>query len=673
MIQLKKSLIQLLLICSAAAAWAQQPRQAVYRDVFYEAAAEQIIFGNDSVVLAFDRRDGAWTMLQHTSQPGNLMGARTVPDFNVNGQWIFQARAVPLKDFVVDIDPYRKYVSMSLAWRVDDTYDLTAVYTLFPGEAVIQRRSILRVVRKQPQDVFKLEGFRFELPQIMLGEPSDCFVYAPGALHPALLPLPATPYGTLVNRQAIYFPSAPDMGFGLFCLENREQARVFATWMSTTGEASYTPYIKTNGQTLLLCHDNWRQQYLQQDVAVSSDPQVISLHASLKEALTHYHQTETPNDLNPAPGGDHTMLTIDAHRFPSGFKAVTSRLQRYKELGFTTVQLLIHRPGESAPMNPLKIDPALGTHADLKALVDNAHGCGLKVMFVLPLEGVGPATTTSIVQTALAALDAYDVDGYQIQGASFQKVSWSLNDRAPAYCTGHGFVSLISSIAQATRARKPGFILIVDSPGLAPYTLPVLHVNENPASIHTALSRLAAGDFTAADYQQHLSAIYRISGSGASRVLSIDAPEKNSTGSSSHSLPYFCLMAIHAFFGTPNVTLDPTGVKPAEEEYYKKIFQTKKKFAALRNSDVLLDAVRASDSNIFTGVRRSNTDAVLVVVNMSADTVRTNINIAPAVMPATRTLLFENVLTGAPVNGNIAKTGLQLTLPPYQVLVAPLK
>ncbi|MBT1709976.1 hypothetical protein KK062_17150 [Fulvivirgaceae bacterium PWU5] len=669
---LKKPLIQLLLICSAAAAWAQHPRQVVYRDVFYEAGAQQIIFGNDSIVLAFDRRDGAWTMLQHTSRPGNLMGARTVPDFNVNGQWIFQARAVPLKDFVVDIDPYRKYASMSLTWHIDDTYELTAVYTLFPGEAVIQRRSTLRVVRKQPQDVFKLEGFRFELPRIMLGEPSDCFVHAPGSLHPELLPLPATPYGSLVNRQAIYFPSAPDMGFGLLCLENREQARIFATWMSTTGEASYTPYIKTNGQTLLLCHDNWRQQYLQQDVAVSSDPQVISLRASLKEALTHYHQTETSNDRDPAPGGDHTILTIDVHRFPSGFKAVTSRLQRYKELGFTTVQLLIHRPGESSPMNPLKIDPALGTSADLKTLVDNAHGHGLKVMFALPLDGAGPAATLSVVQAALAGLDTYDVDGYKIQGASFQKVSWSLNDRAPAYCTGHGFVSLVSSIAQATRERNPGFILILDSPGLVPYTLPVLHVNESPASIHTALSRLAAGDFTAADYQQYLSAIYRISGTGASRVLSIDAPEK-SAGSSSYSPPYFCLVAIHAFFGTPDVTLDPTGVKPAEEEYYKKIFQTKKKFAALRNSDVLLDAVQASDPNIFTGVRRSNTDAVLVVINMSADTVRTNINITPAVMPATRTLLFDNVLTGAPVKGNIAKIGLQLTLPPYQVLVAPLK
>jgi glycosidase len=77
------------------------------------------------------------------------------------------------------------------------------------------------------------------------------------------------------------------------------------------------------------------------------------------------------------PGG-----SIDTgFRDVGGFQAFTARLDYVRGLGFNTLWLLPFWNGYVyAPVDYAKLDARLGTEADLKALVDRAHGLGMKVL-----------------------------------------------------------------------------------------------------------------------------------------------------------------------------------------------------------------------------------------------------------------------------------------------------
>jgi hypothetical protein len=366
---------------------AQENKEVLFQDIFWSKSSTEVLFGNDSVHLTFNLKDGSWTGLSRSSGSFNIMRVKTVPDFRINGTWMFQPQGEwPLDDFFVSLHPYRKEVTLTFVWNVDLSFKFEAHYTLRPSVSEVQRSVSLRRIDRKPLDVNRLEAFRFELPQLAVGESSDCSITVPGSFIGKKF-TSSIPYDSLRSTPPQYFASAPDEGFGLILLENKKLRQTVATWMSTYGETSYLPYIKGNGYTILASHDNLRSYNLLPGEKVDSDRQIIYLCKDAKEALRHYRNSEYGTNAIKKENRNTAILSLDPGRFTNGFNGITSRLNVFKELGFNVLRLQPHWKGSYSPSDPFEIAPGLGSNTDLLKLVKTAHSLGFKVLFTMSVYG----------------------------------------------------------------------------------------------------------------------------------------------------------------------------------------------------------------------------------------------------------------------------------------------
>ncbi len=184
-------------------------------------------------------------------------------------------------------------MTVSEGQSADDEFELTCSYTLFPGKNRIDRSA--KLVRNASYNNTSLsdrhmEVFRFILPGIVLGEPSECLVNVPGPWFPNTYVKPETPYPELKDR-SIGFHNAPDGGFGVLAVTNKERNITLASWLDTGGEVNYRPSLRGDGERISFIFDDYRAYRLFGRLAISSDTQRIELvKGSLPIALDKYRQ-----------------------------------------------------------------------------------------------------------------------------------------------------------------------------------------------------------------------------------------------------------------------------------------------------------------------------------------------------------------------------------------------
>lgn len=708
--------VLVLLVLFSLKTQAQIQFQPIYKDIFWSHSPEEIIFGNDSLRLILDVTDGSWTGLYSSGVSTNILRVKTLPDVIVNGKWmVAQPHPQSLRDFFVFIDPYRKNVTLNLTWILEEKYEFTAHYALTPYSAIIERAASLKKIKNTRYEKVRVGGFRFELPHIQVGESSDCTVSIPGLPPgPETSVPPSTPYDFLKSKQ-IHFPSTPDAGFGMIVIENEKLSKTIAVWIKTQGETNCASYIKGNGTSILFSHDNWRRYSLSNGMSITSDKQVIHVSHDRQQIYNHYRQNfGYPNPSSEHPQAEEmVILRISPAHFKGGIKEITAKLTQYKETGFNTISLMPHWKGTWSPVDPFEVDSSIGSKEQLQNLVNVAQGLGFKVLFTLSVRGFdigsprvkeqpemfyhnpdgtqaihGPSKSVLVDWSSIRYqryltdlvfhdLQFYNIDGYQVIGSAYKGPNWN-SIANPPYYSGSAVVELIRRTARAISGKKKGMIFLNESPGPIFHDHTMLSKDNGSESTQMLIEKIQTGKYTAQHYKQYLLQVYNLLPQPSNRVFTSRFYGASGTIGRDRTSLFFSIEALQAFFGIPEVLYETPQIttSPGEAlqlcDHYKKIFKIRGKYQELRSGAMLLNAVRASDQNVFSGIRKSSDHTTLVVVNLNPQVTPVELEINPELIGMHKSIRFQDVFDSKEIKTPVVKSKIITTLNPFQVLVGRL-
>ncbi|MBC7920717.1 MAG: hypothetical protein H7Z75_06455 [Ferruginibacter sp.] len=715
------------------------PKRPVYQDIYLIEQPNRLIFGNARLRLEINRTDGEWRSLTADSLPGNLLTpSAKLPslDFQVDGQRVREKAIGKVLRHQVSLDKMRNGASLEVVVNISASrgstaaanpagyaYELTCVYTLFPGEGRLNRSA--RLLRKAggPSAVAPaphFEGFFFRVPGAVLGRPADCVVDVPGPFFPKTYVRPRTPYDSLTNN-TVSFHSAPDAGFGILAVSNPSRRKTLATWMNTGGEVNYRPTLRGEDGRITLQHQDYRYYYLPENTVVQSDTHCLELvNGGLPEALARYQRmvTQTMPLDEQTVGWVPQMVLLEAYPkyFPGGIRGLTKKLPFYRKIGFNTLYLMPHWKGGYFPLDLFAVDPAVGTVEDLKEMVRTAHGLGMKVLFDMVIHGFSPespvvkerpdlfvrgeddqlalhptwkSVTTDwaspvyqqyMVNLVLHDLQTYDIDGYRVDAASYKGPGWDKNTQEPAYRSGTAAPELMRKMLQALREKKPEAVLLSEVFGPVFYSVSNLGHDNQTEAVQLLIEKMDRGEVNAADYQAHLANVFSALPPGANRVFFARNHDTSWFYHFNGYAPRFMAVeAIHAFFGIPEVFAgDPDhgphpDADPGVYAYYQKLFNLRKELPELASGAVLLREVAADNPRIFTGLREADGHLSLVVVSLSDKVENAVLTIQPGVDTGGAGLQLRDVLSGATAEGFLTNRRLTIQLQPFQVLVSRLR
>lgn len=708
---------------------------SAYEDIYFSRQARRLIFGNAKLRLEFDAINGNWLAFGAQALPESIIAsASKAMDFRLDGAWIVERHGATLLRHEVSVEKMRKAVTLRLVYGVrvkGETqnsrgvfdYELTAAYALFPNEARLERTA--RLVRNKADaqaagQASRMEGFAFELPGAVLAEPDGCVVDVPGPFFPKTFVAPGTPYLSLIERQ-IGFHSAPDAGFGLLAITNKRRRLSLGSWMETAGEVAYQSSLRGDGKRLTLSHNNLRAYFLPANFAIDSDVHHVELTGdALPGVLASYRRmVERTMPVAPTPDWVRDMVLLEAYPlyYKNGLKGLTEKLPFYKKIGFTAIYVMPHWTGGYSPIDLYRVEPSIGTVADLKELVRTAHALGLRVLFDMVIHGFNeksPLTTNRpelFVRTETGALARhptwksvttdwaaaayqkymvelvqhdvreYGIDGYRVDAATYKGPGWDPGVAYPAYRSGSAAPELMTAMLRAMRELRPDAVLLSEVFGPVYYSVcNLVHDNQTEAP-QLLLEKMEIGEITAAHYKEHLAQVYDALPAGVNRVFYTRNHDTSWFYHFNGYTPRFMSMeAVHAFFGIPEIFGgDPKNephpdADPAIYQRYAKLFAARRKFPELVRGQILLREADADNARVFTGLRRAGDRLTLVAVSFSDREENVSVKVTASANQKNMLTVFD-AISGKILRAEQARPAasvVQLRLKPFQVLICRL-
>ncbi len=692
----------------------------VYLDIYSRETETNLVFGNVQTELHVDKRTGAWTVwTDKPATPSLITPDTTRPalDFSINGSYLLAKHGGTLLRNETIIDKNRQGVVLSVTVGIlpqptGYQYELTSYYRLFPQQKRLERWA--RLARNRPGPKEHLDGFRFRLPGVVIGQSGENTVTLPGPFFIKTFVAPDTPYDSLKTKN-ITFHQAPDAGFGLFLLSNKVRKTTLGSWMSTGGEVAYSTAIEGNGRTLSCRHDDKRAYYLLPGMAVESDVQHVELAESSAPIMQSYRQmamqTMPLDPTTPAWVRRQVILEVYPQYYKGGLPELATRLPFYKSVGFTMIYLMPHWEGGYSPIDLFKVDSRFGSPADLKALVKSAHGLGLKVIFDMVIHGMNkkspliqqrpklfvrneagelalhptwksvttdwanPAYQQYMVDLVLHDQREYGIDGYRVDAATYKGAGWNPAVTYPAYRDGSAAPDLMRAMLTALRRKNPEAVLLSEVFGPVFYSVCNFAHDNQTEAVPLLLEKMERGTYSAAEYKGHMQAVYAMLPTGANRVFYARNHDTSWFYRFGGYTPrYMAFEAVHALFGIPEVFAgDPKNLpapddEPRVYETYKKLFALRKQLPELVEGTVQLDQVQCSNKQIFSGLRSLSGRSVMALISFSdqGQTATITLDIALKV-PLGNRLTLSDMETGQPVLLTSAGANTYtVTLKPFQ-------
>lgn len=705
------------------------PADPVFQDVYFTETNGQLIFGNQRNELRFDAKTGEWvawaqerSKLSFLTTPSSTSAQINVPlDFSINGDYQIAKYGAKVLSHSISVDKDRRGATLSVTMGVGPTggsyaYELTSITRLLPMQNGVERSA--RLTRRKPGEKEHFDGFRFQVPNVAVGDPKSCSITVPGPFFIKTFVAPNTPYDSL-SRKEITFHSAPDAGFGLLVMNNAKQRTSLASFMSTGGEVAYRSGIHGDGQHLTFRHDDKRAYYLTPGMTVESDMHHLALGRSQEEVLSAYRQmvTETmPLDIQtPAWVNEQVILEIYPKYFKGGLKEITARLPTYKSIGFTMLYLMPHWTGGYSPMDPYELDPKFGTKADLREMIRVAHSLGLKVIFDMVIHGfnqqssvpvqrpdlfvrneqgklanhptwgsittdwANPAYQQYMVDLVLHDQREYDNDGYRVDAATYKGAGWNPNLPYPAYRDGSAAPELMRAMLAALRKKKPDAVLLSEVFGPVFYSVcNFVHDNQTEA-VPLLLEKMAKSQYTAADYKAHLTNVFAALPAGANRVFYARNHDTDWFYRFGGYTPRFMAFeAVHALFGIPEAFAGDPDYKfnpdddPKIYAQYRSLFAFRKRLPVFLRGAMRLGEVNCSNSAVFNGLRGSGSNQSLALISFS-DKAETATITLPEGVGHGKPIALQNVFGGE--GATLKPTGksvYEVTLKPFQAVAGGL-
>lgn len=669
-----------------------------FRDIALTPSASEIVFSNQQLTLRFDRHDGAWVSLNAAGLEENMIAAgkpAAATDFRIDGQWMLETQGATFLRQKWNVDETRGSASLQMVYGVgarkpfsfiperwkdrapapSDAYappenyefELTSSYTLFPNERRIERSATL--VRNLSKDFFhssfrRLDGFLFIVPSAVVEHSNDCTVEVPGPVYTYSFIDAGTPYDELSSTY-IDCKTAPDRLPGIVGIENRKAATALSTWMDTKSEVVYEPYLSGDGKRISILFHSMRSDRLPDRATINSDVQTIELTPSFRDAQADHvkviERSMPLSDTTPSWVRDMVILEMLPDFYPGGFKGVAEHLSFYRGIGFNTLYLLPHWLGGYRNVDPLTVNPALGTPEDLKALVRKAHDLGMHVVFDMVIHGFAPESPVvkqhpefftrneqGLIETHfnwgsintdpgnpayqqymmdLVRHDVreYDIDGFRVDANSYKSPNWDPADpRRPWEASST--LPLYRKMYDAMREEKKEIVLYSEMFGPCWHSVSNLAQDANWAVVVDLFDRMDQGLITAASYKAGLAELQDSLQPGVNRIRFCRNHDtcwffpKHYKGFTPR---FLALDAVHFCFGVPLVFAGDRQFPPSLEDnpvacsHYHRLIALRTQFPELARGESLFHEVECDNPWVFTGLRKLGNHTSLVVISLS--------------------------------------------------------
>jgi len=465
--------------------------------------ATHLTFANNVITLRFDAATG------HLIEAGPVNGAPVVRGAAAeirfaDGGWLQQAdyklidakvepgleAAMPPPWIVGDPDAKPKGTALALTMETTN-WRRVERWRMWPNEPFVARTITWTWRGAQPLqiDQTRLALLGLELPNSELVLPAE-FPVSRGPLRDT-----GIPRGSQNNQLAV--------------LENQDRAVLALA--AGVGEP-VGGYLKDGA----VVHQFGTQLIAQPNQPFEIGAQVLALSgsgaAAVAEVTHRVHDRFGLRQPTDTPGIEKTVL-YSAHpggtigsgfRDTGGFVAMTKRLPHLKELGFNCLWLLPFWKGAVyAPSDYYALDPSLGTEADLKALCDEAHRLGMKVIGDLIPHGprefaelmqqhpnvatynldgslkmmwgclqcdyAQPAWQQYMADHAVDWMKRVGLDGYRVDVAFGGPPNWRpAPGIRPSMSQAYGARKLLATVRAAMKAQDPDSLLLMEgtAPGL---------------------------------------------------------------------------------------------------------------------------------------------------------------------------------------------------------------
>lgn len=703
----RPALITLVSFLSIAYAHAQNQR--LLKDIYIN-KSQSLKFGNSLINAVIDVKTGNLLNIGIVGS-GDIINTTNAIAVNLefDGRKVIQPTNTRLVRHTTNKgSAFVSLTAYQLAEGSSDT--ILTTYILYPAEARIER---VLSIHSNTEGTRKFNGFYFSLPQFAIGRNPDCVANVPGPFWPRTLTAANTPYDSLKNK-TIRYHTAPDGGFGIFSLTNKQQNKTATVFIKTNGDVHYNTSVYGNGDAITVEQKNNRAVYLKKGQTVTSDTQCLVVTRTFDEGLSHYRRVAgslmplaegTPSWVNEA-----VILEILPRYFKGGFKEITQKLAFYKDIGFNTIYLMPHWKGGYSPIDLYQIDSGQGSVDDLQQLVKTAHGLGMKVLFDMVIHGfnqkspiiqqrpeffyrnerdsfmIHPAWHSVMtdfmnehyqqymVDYVLYDQRTFDNDGYRVDAASYKGANWNTKLSYAAYKSGTASPFLMKLMLEAISKKNKEAVLLSEVFGPVFYAVSNFGHDNQTEAMSYVIKEIEKGNYHIAQYKKHLQYVYKSLPKGAVRVFYTRNHDTSWFYEFFGYSPLFMsIEAIHALFGVPEIFAGDSHYKfnpdddPATYQYYKKLFAARKQFPEFVTGEKLLEEVNCDNDNVFTGMVKDGKHCSIAVVSTSAKQEKVLVSVASRYNK--QKAIVTDVIHNEAVNFSRIKEGFSLTLQPYQVLV----
>jgi glycosidase len=632
----------------------------------------------------------------------------------VDGHWLENQQAEMLRH-VIQVAADCRSVSLTWIYRIQQDWEWTLTYTLYPSSARLERSARLTCIHTAAPRRF--ERFRFQLPGLFIGDPADCVFDAPGPFPfyehgKMVLFFPNTPLAQLAG-QDLTISSAPDWGFGLLALSNPRFKACVAGWMETNGApVNYRAGYRSDGRSIDFRFDEERACRLASGQSIESGRQVLFFASTLDASFVEYRRSSAAQmplaNHPPSWAQDAVILEVFPKYFPGGFKELSTRLPFYHDMGINTLYLMPHWQGGYSPLDFYAIDPAYGSAADLRNLVAEAHRLGLRVLFDMVIHGFNresqivrqhpeffcrdedgqialhPEWKSAAVDWAhpgyrryMAALarhhaEEFGIDGYRVDAASFKGANWDPELPYPAYLSGTAALDLLREMLAAIRTINPEAVLLNEVFGPLYYSVCDLAHDNMTMGPQIFLEKLARGETSALDYKRHMQAVLDLLPPGAQRIYFARNHDTSWFYHFNGYTPAFlALDAVHILLAIPEIFAgDPDHGPNLDDDatvlaFYRRLLKRRREWPELARGEILLREAACDNPLILTGLRRLDTQVTLIAVSFSPVPQTTRITLSVGAPPS---LALFDAVGGQSILFTREDCHITLSLAPFQVL-----
>ncbi len=320
-----------------------------------------------------------------------------------------------------------------------------------------------------------------------------------------------------------------------------------------------------------------------------------------------------------------------------------------------------HWQGGYGNADPLAVDPKFGTPEDLKDLVKQAHGLGMRVLFDMVIHGFArdgriarehpeffthneqgliethfnwgslntdagnPAYQQFMVDLVLHDVREYDIDGYRVDANSYKSPNWDPQSPRPPW-QASSTLPLYRRMVEAMQSVKPEVVFYSEMFGPAWHTVSNLGQDANWAVVTDLFDRMDRGEVTAASYKAGMAQLQDSLQPGANRVRFCRNHDtcwffpKYWHG---YTPRFLALDGVHILFGVPVLFAGDRDYPPTLEddqpavEHYRRLLAVRQQIPEFARGEVLLREIECDDPWVFTGLRRTEDGVALAVISLS--------------------------------------------------------